>query len=148
MLRGNIADIHAAHGDTAAADIPEGCNQLGNGGFAAAGWANQCVDRSLAESNVNAVQHLGVVVAKVNVTQFHGAALRCLCVRFGAGQFRSSQNVRHLTDDGVHLGQIVCELHATDDGRDQSHRKNNNENEFLRRQRSVFQQQPADGQHG
>ena len=55
MLRGNMADIHAAHGNTAAAHIPEGCNQLGNGGFAAAGRANQCVDGSLPESEVDTV---------------------------------------------------------------------------------------------
>ena len=38
-------------------------------------------------------------------------------------------------------------LNAADDGRDKPHGENHNENEFLRRQRPVFQQQPADGQH-
>ena len=138
MLRGNIADIHAAHGDTAAADIPEGCNQLGNGGFTAAGGANQCVDRSLAESEVNAVQHLGIMISKVNIMQLYGAAARRLCVRFGAGELRGGKDIRHLTDDGSDLGQIVSELHAADDGCDQSHRKNDNEDEFFRRQCPVF----------
>ena len=88
MLCGNAADVRAAHGDAAAAHIPEGGDELGNGGFAAAGGTDQRVDRSFREDQVNAVQHLGVIVAKVNVTQLHGAALRRFCVRFGARQLR------------------------------------------------------------
>ena len=65
--------------------------QAGITNYAAATMAymtDQRVDRSFGEDQVNAVQHLGVIVAKVNVTQLHGAALRRFCVRFGARQLR------------------------------------------------------------
>ena len=79
--------------------------------------------------------------------QLNGAAPWCLCVRFRAGQLRSGQDVRHLADNRADLGQIIGELHAADDGRDKPHGEDHNENEFLRCQRSVFQQQTADGEH-
>ena len=147
MLCRNIANICAAHGDTSAADIPKGCNEFCNRRLAAAGWADQCVDGSLAEGKVDTVQHLGIVVAEVNIMQFHCAALRCFRIRFGAGQRPGGQNVRHLADDRTDLRKIVGELHAADDRRNKTHRKDDNDNEFFRRQRSVFQQQPANGQH-
>ena len=94
------------------------------------------------------MQHLGIAVAEMNAVQFNGAALRRLHIRFRAGQLRRGQNVRYLTDDRADLGQIVGVLHAADDRRDKSHGQDHDEDEFLRRQRSVFQQHPADRKHG
>ena len=145
MLRGDIADIRAADGNADAAYIPEGGDELGDCGFAAAGRPDERVDGSLAEGEIHAVQHFGFPIAEMNVAQFHGAALNRLRIRFRAGQFRRGQNVRHLPDDGADLGEIVGELHAADDRRDQPHGKEYDQHEFFRRQSAVFHQKPAMG---
>ena len=93
------------------------------------------------------MQHLGIIISEADIVQLNGAALRCLRIGLRAGQLLRGQNIRHLRDYRPDLGKVVGELHTADDRRDEPHREDHDEHELIRRQRSVFQQQPADGKH-
>ena len=72
----DFADVRAADCNCAAGYIPEGRNQLCNRRFSASRRTDERVDRSFAEGKAYPVQHLGVVIPKVNIVQRNGAALR------------------------------------------------------------------------
>ena len=96
MRRGNAADVRAAHGDAAILHIPECGDELGDGGFPAAGGADKGVDRTLTEREVYLVQHLRIIIAEADAVQRHSAALYRLRVRRRARELRRCQDIRHL----------------------------------------------------
>ncbi len=81
--------IVPAQCDLSAVHVPEAGQQMAEGGLAAAGGAHKGVDRAFTEGQVDAVQDLRITIAKVDIVQRHGAALRGLRVRFGTGQSSS-----------------------------------------------------------
>ncbi len=80
ILREKMTNVHTADLNGTAADIPEGGNQLGNGGFAAAGRPYNGVDRACLHGHGHPVKHLLFMIGEAHILQ--GDAV--IAWRFGA----------------------------------------------------------------
>ena len=78
IVQRDLPYIDAAIGYTAAAHVPEGRNQLGDGALAGTGRSHQRVDRTFTDRQVYTVQDFFFLIGEMYILQTDGASVRFL----------------------------------------------------------------------
>lgn len=99
ILRFHLPHIHAADADTARTHIPEPWNQLGNGGFAAAGGADDGCDLPLLGAEINIFQHLWGIFP---ISEGHMVKDKIIMLRFFSALRFANLRFRHDPVNAVH----------------------------------------------
>ena len=147
FLQRKLMDIRAADFNTAGGCIPEGRDQLGNGGLAAAGVTDDCIDAASLQFHADTVQNFLFVIAEMHVLKRDGIICRNCGTLLRTLKLRLCENARNLADNYIDFAKIIRIGHNGNNRPDDAERQNDAQDKVRKRKRSVNDIMRPKGKH-
>ena len=147
LVEGHLADVHAAHGDRAALNVPMARDEAGEGGLARPGRPHQCAEAALGHSERHVVDDLvSAVIGKAHVVEGDRGAAR-FGPAVGLGELGQVEELPRIGDGVLHRLHLVDERREPRDRVDDGEGQDHAHRELRRGERALEVQPKACGNH-